>query len=73
MFFCSLCCSKVPSALSNYNDSQTSVNFDSRLREMEIKLSSIVDDLNTKLDGQYKKLESKFTRQLVGIWIPIPT
>ena len=34
--------------------------------ETNCKLSSIVDDINTKLDSQYKKLESKFTCQLDG-------
>ena len=57
---------QVPSALSNYYDSQTSVNFDNRLREMETKLSSMIDDINTKLDSHYKKLESKFTCQPDG-------
>ena len=66
MFFCSLCCSKVPYALSNYDDSQTSVNFDNRLREMETKLSSIVDNINIKLDNHYKKIESKLTCQPDG-------
>ena len=61
MFFCSLCCLKVLSALSNYGS--TNVNFDNRLREMETKLSNIVDDINTKLDNHYKKLEAKFTCQ----------
>ena len=59
MFFCSLCCPEVPSALSNYGS--TNVNFDNRLREMETKLSNIVDDINTKLDNHYKKLEAKLT------------
>ena len=66
MFFCSLCCSKVPYALSNYDDSQTSMNFDNRLREMETKLTSIIDDINIKLDNPYKKIESKLTCQPDG-------
>ena len=41
MFFCSLCCPKVPCALSNYSNlTQTNANFDNRLKEMESKLSS---------------------------------
>ena len=64
MSFCSLCCPKMPSALSNHNDiSQTNVNFDNRLREMETKLSTIVVDINMKLDTHYKKLEAKLTCQ----------
>ena len=62
MLFCSLCCPKVPCALSNYSNlSQTNANFDNRLNEMESKLSSIIDDINVKLDNHCKKLEEKFT------------
>ena len=59
IFFCSSCFPKVPSALSDYT-SQTIANFDSRLKEMESKLSGIFEDINAKLDDHYKKLEEKF-------------
>ena len=65
IFFCSLCCPKVPCALSNYSNlSQTNANFNNRLKEMESKLSSIVDDINVKLDNHCKKLEEKFTSKI---------
>ena len=40
-------------------------NFDNRLKEMEAKISNIIDDINNylKLDEHYNKLEAKFFHQ----------